>query len=211
MKVGNGRLENMALVALVALMAFGAFGLAAACSGGGQSAKDGSSMSAKSVATDQARTTLTDANILALLEAANEVDLHGGRVAQRRASDPQVKNFARRMEAEHEMLLRKGREASAKMNITPQLGFEGQKMLREHSDQMAVLQTQSGPSFDQQYMQQEIQMHEQLLHQIDRAARAAQQPELKQLLERTRPAVQEHLRLARALEQRISDRPGRKT
>jgi putative membrane protein len=146
---------------------------------------------------------MTDADIFGLLEAAHQADLHAGQVAQRRASDPQVRTYARRMESDHDVLLKKGRQASAKLKIPPGLGEEGRDLLREHTDDMAEVQTQTGLSFDQKYVQHEIDLHQKLLHQIDHASQHTQRPELKTLVEQLRPALQEHLRAARTLQQRV--------
>jgi putative membrane protein len=146
---------------------------------------------------------MTETDIFGLLEAANQADLHAGQVAQRLASDPQVRNYGRRMETDHDMLLKKGRETATALKIPPGLGKAGQRFLREHTDDMAQLQTQTGPRFDQQYIQHEIEMHQKLLQQVDQASQQAQRPEVKKLLESVRPALQDHLRAAQTLQQRV--------
>ena len=62
---------------------------------------------------------LTDATILGMLDAANKADSTGGALASKRATDPEVKDFAKMMMSEHHSLRVAGEELAKQLGITP--------------------------------------------------------------------------------------------
>jgi len=62
---------------------------------------------------------LTDANIVAILDAANESDSAFGAMAVKKAKSADVKRFARLMMSEHHLLRAQGQQLAKKLNVTP--------------------------------------------------------------------------------------------
>src|SRR5687767_3948319 len=63
---------------------------------------------------------LSDANIAALLDHANEADSSAGAVASKKATNAQVKQFAKMMMADHHRLRKQGADLAKKLGLTPQ-------------------------------------------------------------------------------------------
>src|SRR5215210_7443957 len=62
---------------------------------------------------------LTDANIVALLDAANKADSAGGAVAAKKATRADVKAFARLMMSEHHALRAAGQQLAKQLGVEP--------------------------------------------------------------------------------------------
>ena len=62
---------------------------------------------------------MTDANIVAILDAANESDSAFGAMAVKKTKNAQVRQFARLMMAEHHLLRQQGQALAKKLNVTP--------------------------------------------------------------------------------------------
>src|ERR687886_492271 len=63
---------------------------------------------------------MTDANIAAVLDAANESDSAFGALAVRKARSADVKNFGRLMMGEHHALRLQGQQLVRRLGVTPQ-------------------------------------------------------------------------------------------
>jgi predicted outer membrane protein len=62
---------------------------------------------------------LTDANIVALLDAANKADSASGAVAAKKATNAEVKAFARLMMSEHHALRAAGQALAKQLGVEP--------------------------------------------------------------------------------------------
>ncbi len=136
---------------------------------------------------------LSDANILSLLALANKSDIEGGRLAQEKATSPDVKAFASRMVGDHAALLEQGTELSERLGLVPVQPEIGHKLVLEHNRAMETLKHQSGSEFDRMYIEHEVGMHRKVLDLVEQAKRTADEPRLKQHLEQVEPLLHEHL------------------
>src|SRR5919112_3153 len=161
--MGSSRRAGAVITGLVSASLF------AGCGGGERradtrsGAMDTSSSSTMSARTDTADAgmngaagQLSDANIMALLDEANMADSASGAYTVTKATNPDVKAFARLMMAEHHAL-----RAATK-----------------------------GAAFDRTYIEQEIGTHKAVLDLAGKAHDAAQNPELKQLIEKAKPVIE---------------------
>jgi predicted outer membrane protein len=90
------------------------------------------------------RPMLSDANILAIIEAANTGEVQEGQLAQQRASNPQVRLFASKVTQDHRVLLEQGSNLASRMNITPSLPRDSRNMTAEHQAAVDSLKAKSG-------------------------------------------------------------------
>jgi putative membrane protein len=146
---------------------------------------------------------LSDANIIALLDHASDADSSAGALAAIKATNPQVRRFARMMMADHHRLRRQGADLARKLAVTPQppaddpitpLAFQGMD---------ALVAAAKGFDFDWAYIRYEIAAHRTVLDLADQAQEAAGNAELKALIEQARPLVEGHLEQAQALEKEL--------
>ena len=146
---------------------------------------------------------LTDANIVAILDFANESDSAFGALAVKKAKSADVKKFARLMEGEHHMLRREGQQLAKKLNVTPQppASFD---MPDKEKAAMADLESKIGADFDKAYIDHEVQFHETVIQTAQQAEAAAQNPQLKTLIQKAAPTLQKHLDMAKKIQAKQS-------
>lgn len=150
----------------------------------------------------------TDAQIVALTIAANTADSSAGELAQNRAQDPQVREFARMMVQDHGAANQRIQELVRRLNIRPDTAWgDNRTLLEESRDQVRELQSKNGAEFDREYIDQEVDMHQDVLEKLDEdLIPKADNAELKTLLQETRQSVQRHLDRARELQNTLRRR-----
>jgi putative membrane protein len=150
----------------------------------------------------------SDANIAAILLAANNTDISYAKLAPTRARSAAVKDFASRMLADHTGVNKLVNDVLASTGITPEDDIASLDFRDESSAKRDILRELEGHAFDSTYMDNEVTYHTKLLAALDNVlipdARNAQ---MKQLLGNIRPAVAAHL--AHAQQVRAGLMPGR--
>ncbi|HEY2376358.1 MAG TPA: DUF4142 domain-containing protein [Gemmatimonadaceae bacterium] len=146
---------------------------------------------------------LTDPNIVAILDFANESDSAFGAMAVKKTKSADVKKFARLMEGEHHSLRLQGQQLAKKLNVTP-LPPANFDMPDKQKAAMSDLESKSGADFDKAYIDHEVQYHEQLAQTANQALTAAQNQQLKDLIQKAAPIVQKHLDMAKKIQSKQS-------
>lgn len=146
---------------------------------------------------------LSDANIMSLLAIANQSDVEGGQLAEMKASSREVRSYGTRMISDHGSMLRRGSQLSKQLMINPVEPAVGQQMLSEHQKSMEALKKKSGEEFDRAYIEHEIEMHQKVIRLVEQAAQAADHPQLRTLLEQSRPALKDHLEQAQTVKRSL--------
>ncbi|MBA3318081.1 MAG: DUF4142 domain-containing protein [Gemmatimonadales bacterium] len=122
-----------------------------------------------------------------------------GRVADSRAQDSGVKQFAERMISEHNSMNQQW-AALAKTNRMATNVFDVGPSEQQTIDRLEDL---DGTAFDQAYMAEMIRHHEQDLAAFQRMGSSASSTGVRQLANSGAPRIQEHLTLARQIGSRI--------
>jgi putative membrane protein len=146
---------------------------------------------------------LSDANIVALLDHANEADSSAGALASKKATNAQVKTFAKMMMADHHRLRKQGADLAKKLGVTPQPPANDPVTALAKQETDALEAAEKGPDFDRTYIQQEITAHQAVLDLANQAHDSADNPELKALIEQARPLIENHLKQAQAIEKEL--------
>jgi putative membrane protein len=147
---------------------------------------------------------LTDPNIVALLDEANVADSAAGAYALGKATDPEVKAFAKLMMREHHALRTQGRQLAKSLNVTPEPPANDPLKPAAASEMAALKAAPKGAQFDRTYIEQEVGIHKAVLDLAEKAHTAAQNEELKKLIEQAKPVIQKHLDRAEELQQKLS-------
>jgi len=143
----------------------------------------------------------TDAQIAAIVVAANQADIDAGKLAATKAHDESVKGFAERMVTDHSSLNKSATELVTKLHVTPEPSDSSRKLAQGGADNVAVLQKLSGAAFDKAYIDHEVAYHQSVLSAVDDTLiPSAQNAELKALLVSARPIFESHLEHAKQLE-----------
>jgi putative membrane protein len=138
----------------------------------------------------------SDANIVAVLKAANEAEIAAGQMASDKAADPQVKTFAQEMVTDHS----KAEEQVTGLGVQPAESQDSKDLESAAQKESQELSRKSGPDFDKAYVEAQIDDHKAVLRKIDYDLMPnANEHELKVLLTELRPHVQQHLEKAQEL------------
>ena len=144
---------------------------------------------------------VTDPQIADIVVAANEVDIEAGELASTKATNPQVREFAQRMITDHTGVNQAATELVTRLGVTPEPNPTSQQLRQGGEQNRSSLQGLSGAEFDRAYIEHEVAYHQQVLDAIDQTLIPnAQNPELRALLEQTRPAVAAHLQHAQQIQ-----------
>jgi putative membrane protein len=144
---------------------------------------------------------VTDPQIAAIVVAANQVDIQTGELARERASDPRVKEFAERMITDHTGVNQAAADLVGRLGVTPEPNATSEQLTQGGADSRTALQAETGAAFDRAYVAREVEYHQTVLDALDQTLiPAAQNAELRQLLEQTRPAIEAHLQHAKRLQ-----------
>jgi putative membrane protein len=146
---------------------------------------------------------LSDANIVALLDEANMADSSSGAYALAKATDPDVKAYAKLMMGEHHALRAQGQQLAKKLNVTPELPANDPLKPAAASEMAALRAAPKGAQFDRTYIEQEIGIHKAVLDLAGKAHGAAQNEQLKKLIEQARPVIEKHLARAEEIQKKL--------
>lgn len=150
-----------------------------------------------------ASATLSDANIVAILDQANVADSARGRVAETKGTSADVKNFGRLMVGEHHALRQQGQQLAKKLNVTPQPPPNDQSEAQAKTEMDSLNAMAKGKAWDKAYIDYEVNFHQQVLQTATKALDAAQNQELKDLIKKAAPVVQKHLDRAKQIQQKL--------
>jgi putative membrane protein len=146
---------------------------------------------------------LTEPNIVALLDEANQADSAAGAYALTKATNPEVKAFAKLMMGEHHALRAQGQQLAQKLNVTPQPPANDPVQAMAQSEMAALQAAPKGAHFDQTYIDQEVAAHKAVLDLAEKAHGAAQNQELKALIEKAKPVIEKHLDRAEEIQKKL--------
>jgi putative membrane protein len=146
---------------------------------------------------------LSDANIVALLDEANMADSASGAYAVTKATSPDVKAFAKLMMGEHHALRAQGQQLAKRLGVTPELPANDPLKPAAESEMAALKGAAKGAAFDRTYIEQEIGIHKAVLDLAGKAHEAAQNEELKKLIEQAGPVIQKHLDRAEEIQKKL--------
>jgi putative membrane protein len=145
---------------------------------------------------------VSDAQIAAIVVTANQVDVDAGKVALARSSNPAVKKFAELMVTDHTGVNKAAVDLVTKLKVTPQHNDTSQSLKADGEKHLARLNTLTGTTFDQAYIDHEVAYHQQVIDALDKVLIPnATNAELKSLLVKVRPAFVAHLEHAKQLQQ----------
>lgn len=144
---------------------------------------------------------LTDAQIVAVAKAANDVDIAGGKLAARKTKNAKVREFANLMVKDHGSANKQALALVKKLGVTPEESDQSRALKQAGAEESAKLKTMSGKDFDTEYVNHEVDYHQQVLKALDDTLIPnAQNEQLKALLTKVRGVVQDHLEHAKSLQ-----------
>lgn len=160
--------------------------------------------STEQVATDAPMNSeLTDAQIASIAVTANQADINYAKIAEQKATDPEVKKFAKMMAMDHQSVIDQAVALVTKLNVTSDDNNDTTKSLMDgETTAKAKLEAAAkGPEFDKAYVDNEVTYHTAVIDVVDNTLIPnAQNPELKKLLETASPVFKQHLEHAKKVQ-----------
>ena len=198
MLASTARRSMAALVAVFAL---------AACGGEDQveATEDAVRAGADSIAANSplAQAPMSDANILAAVGAANAAEIAAGELAGQKARDAEVKAFGRMMVTEHQAMQKQADSIITASNLQPQPATNADSIQRAATATADSLKALSGAEFDRAYIAAQVRDHQNTLTALQQFAGAAQNAQLRTMLQGAMPKVQQHLDRATQLQAKL--------
>jgi putative membrane protein len=152
-----------------------------------------------------AQSKLTDPEIASIAVTANQVDINQAALAREKSKNADVLNFAQTMANDHKAVIDQAVALVTKLKVTPKDNAVSQKLLADAAKTKAVLQTKSGKAFDKAYVDNEVAYHKAVIGVVEGTLiPAAQNAELKALLQKVVPTLKTHLEHAEMLQKSLS-------
>ena len=143
----------------------------------------------------------SDAQIAAIVVAANTVDVDAGKQAESRTANHDVRAFAERMVADHTGVNQQAVALVQKLHVTPEDNDTSKTLRQDGAATLARLGKLSGRDFDKAYVDNEVKYHQTVIDALDKTLIPdASNRELKALLIKVRPAFVAHLEHAKHLQ-----------
>jgi putative membrane protein len=166
--------RTMRVSAIIAAMM-----VAAACGGDaneqGAATADSAGGAAVGAAPSDAGT-VSPQEAVAFMAAADQSEVQAAQVAVNKATNPEVRQFAQKMQREHSKSAQQNSELAKRMNVdvNAPASQQGQMVanLQQMSQQMAqqLNSTPKGPEFDRVYIDGQVQAHQTVLENLQRIA-----------------------------------------
>ena len=140
----------------------------------------------------QSSAKLDDPTIIAIFDAANTYDIEAGALAEKKAKNHDVHEFAEMIQRDHRAVRQQGRDlaASLKVTPTPPANFA---LTSAHEAAMTKLRGLSGAAFDRAFLQNEVDFHNAVIDAVTKTLLpATQNAQLKDLETKVAPAFVAH-------------------
>jgi putative membrane protein len=142
-----------------------------------------------------------DAQIAAIVVAANTVDIEAGKLAESKTKNKEVRAFAERMVADHSGVNQQAVALVTKLHVAPEENDTSKSLTQGGAATRDKLKGLSGAAFDKAYVDNEVSYHQTVLDAIDKTLiPSASNAELKALLNKVRPAIAAHLEHAKHMQ-----------
>lgn len=146
---------------------------------------------------------MSDAEIFAVLHEVNQGEVDAGKIAESKATNAEVKTFAREMVASHTKMLKDGDALAKRLNVTPTPPPNDSVAASNSAMKSALQSAAKGSVFDSTYINGEVRGHEHALALLKSIEGKAQAAQLNDLVRGAVPAVQAHLDRAKAIQGKV--------
>jgi putative membrane protein len=146
---------------------------------------------------------LTDPNIVYILDNANKLDSAAGSIASTKGTNSEVRDYGKRMMRDHHSLRQQGQDLAQKLGVTPTPPANDDSQAQYDKTMSMLNGAAKGKDFDKAYIDNEVTYHKAVLETATAAMNAAQNAELKNLIQKAAPAIQAHLDMAQSIQGKL--------
>ena len=197
-------MQKLSTTRLTSVVAIGAFGLLAACSPKADETLDTLATTPPATATTPTvDVAWTDANVLDVLTVANQGEIDYSQIAAEKASTASVKKYAQKMVKEHGTMLEAVKGLASRLGVTPAANDKANDLKEEAAKDITDLNAKSGADFDKEFIDEQIDMHQETLDLLGDLDGRTTNADLKAAIAEAKPKVQAHLDEAKAIKDQI--------
>ena len=147
---------------------------------------------------------LSDGEVLGVATAANDGEVQMAELAIRKATSPDVKQFAGMMKSHHQAAMQKGKALEKKTKLSAADSDVSAYLKTDTERTMKDLRDKEGKAFDRAYVDAQVKAHKEVLTVIDnRLIPSSNNGEVKSLLTEMRRTVADHLVTAEAIQKKL--------
>lgn len=197
-------MKNMNTIRLSSALAMGAFGILAACSPKTESTPDTlATTPPATAATPTTDAAWTDANVVDVLTVANQGEVDYSQIGVDKATNPAVKQFAQQMVKDHGAMVDAVKGLATKLNLMPAANDKANDLKEENTKDINDLNAKTGKDFDKEFMEEQVDMHQETLDLLNDLDGRTTNPDLKAAIAEAKPKVQAHLDQAKAVKDKV--------
>ena len=143
----------------------------------------------------------SDAQIVGIVLAADQIDIDYGKIALQKSKDKKVREFAQRMVTDHSAVQKSVIELADKLGVKAEDSSASTGLKSGAADITTKLNSLKGKEFDKFYIDNEVSYHNTVTDAVDAVLIPnAQNAELKSALEGAQPLFLKHLEHARSIQ-----------
>jgi len=146
----------------------------------------------------------TDPQIVGIVQTANQIDIEQARLALRKSTNPQVKEFANQMISDHTNLQKSVSDLANKLGVKEEPSDTAKQLKQQAAEETKKLNSLNGKNFDSEYASHEIAYHQAVIDAVTTTLIPnAKNAELKSALQGAVPVFQAHLQHPQQLQQSL--------
>jgi putative membrane protein len=166
----------------------------------GQEATPSEPVSTTAVKPAEVSSRPSDAQILAILDTVDTGEIQQAEVANTKATDPRIRQFAQHMIQQHTQSKQQGSQLAAQASLTPTQSDMSGQLETKAKQMLSSLQSANSASFDKTYIEGQVKQHQEVLNVIDEQLMpAAQHSAVTAQLKAAKDMVKMHLEHAQEL------------
>lgn len=143
----------------------------------------------------------SDAQIMGIVLAADQIDIDYGKIALQKSKDAKVREFAQRMVTDHSAVQKSVVELAGKIGVKAEDSQTSTGLKSGAADITKKLKALKGKEFDKFYVDNEVTYHKTVTDAVDAVLiPSAQNGELKSALKGAQPLFLKHLEHARSVQ-----------
>lgn len=147
----------------------------------------------------------TPAVVIGFAEVANQGEVALGKLGETKATNSEVKAFAKEMVTDHTKMLAESKSLGTKLSAAPDTAADDVKDLMGHGrDEVKDLTDKAkGADWDKNYMDKMVEDHQNVLGKLQDAAKSNSDTTMTKALSDATAKVQEHLTKAQAIRAKL--------
>ena len=154
-------------------------------------------------------TSLTDAQIAAVLQAVNSGEIKQAQLAQHKAESSEVRRFAQTMLTAHREMQSSEAILFSRLHITPRDSAVSARVQTDAKNELSNLEDVTGSDFDRDYIDAQVLAQDNALELVDKMIPNVSSSELRSDLQHSRAKIQQHLSAAERIRQTLPQSPGK--